>query len=484
MADRQPTVAIIGAGLSGLCLGTRLKAAGFDTFSIFEKADAVGGTWRDNRYPGLACDVPARYFQFTFAPNPDWTRFKAPGHEIRAYLEALVDRFGLAPHLRLGQEVTSARFEAGRWTLRTGDGTTFVADFVVTACGFLHHPLIPDIPGRDSFEGAIFHSSQWESSARIDGARVAVVGTGSTGVQIVETVASVAGRLLHFQRSPHWIFPMPDWRFSGVTRWLMRHMPICNRIGYRYYQAVSQKILGPAPLRKGWQRSLVTALCRANLRTVRDPVLRRALTPDWAPMCKRLVFSTKFYRAVQRDNVAVVTAGINRIEPAGIRTADGILHKVDVIVLATGFHAHAYIRPMQVTGEDGRTLDELWSGGPTAYRSIGLPGFPNFFLMFGPHSPVGHQSIPEGAEAQCGYILQWLDLWRRGVFDTAAPTDEATKLFNEEIVDAYPGQTTWATGGCSSWYVGTNAIPNLWPWSAERYNEMLKAPRLDEFELK
>lgn len=480
---RSPSVAIIGAGVSGLCLATRLKEAGFHNFTIFEKADAVGGTWRDNRYPGLSCDIPARYYQFTFAPNPDWTRFRAPGHEIRSYLEGIADRYELGPHLRFGSEIVSADFDRPRWRLRTKDGEEVVVDFVVTACGFLHHPFIPEIEGMNAFEGAMFHSTRWDESMELNGKRIAVIGTGSTGVQIVETVADTAGTLLHFQRSPQWVFPMPDWAFSRLTRWMLRRVPRFNHVGYRVYQRAISKLLGAAALKKGWARSYVRTVCRLHLRTVRDPELRRALTPDWQPMCKRLVMSTKFYRAVQRDNVRVVSDRIERFEPTGIRTADGRLHELDIIVLATGFHAQAYIQPMQVIGEDGRTLEELWAEEPTAYRTIGLPGIPNFFMMIGPHSPIGTLSIPEGAEAQSGYILQWLQLYRDGVYDTAAPSEEATKAFNEEIRAAYPGENIWATGGCTSWYIGKYRQPNLWPWTNERYTDMLREPQLDEFEL-
>lgn len=476
-------MAIIGAGLSGLCMAVHLKKAGFHDFTIFEGADGVGGTWRDNRYPGLSCDVPARYYQFTFAPNPDWSHFKAPGHEIRAYLEGIAERFELLPHVRFGWEIASAQFDGRQWHLRAKHGEEAVADFVVTACGFLHHPFVPSFEGFDSFEGTKFHSTDWDDSVPIERRRIGVIGTGSTGVQIVETVCETAQSVVHFQRTPQWVFPMPDWEFSKLTRWTLRRFPRLNRPGYLWYQFVLSKVVSTAARRKGWQRSLLAGICRLHLRTVRDPKLREMLTPDWQPMCKRLVMSHKFYRAVQRDNVQVVPERIERFEPTGIRTADGGLHELDVIVLATGFQAHAYIQPMQVIGENERTLEELWSDGPSAYRTIGLPGFPNFFVMTGPHSPIGTLSVPEAAETQSGYILQWLEMYRDGVYDTAAPTDEAAKAFNEEVLAAYPGENIWATGGCTSWYIGQETIPNLWPWTHEEYTKMLSAPRLDEFEL-
>ena len=479
---REPTVVVIGAGLSGLCIATRMKEAGFHDFTILEKADDVGGTWRDNRYPGLTCDIPCRYYQFTFAPNDAWTQFKAPRQEIFSYLERIADQYDLRPHLRFGWDIVSAQFEGGRWHLRARNGDETVADFVITACGFLHRPVIPDIEGLDTFEGAMFHSSRWDESVTIEGRRIAVIGSGSTGVQIVGAVQPVAGRLLHFQRTPQWIFPMPSWEYSRATRYLMRRFPKLNLLAYRAHKRTA-KIAETALLQKGWQRSVINRIVHRHLRTVRDPDLRAALTPDFAPMCKRLVHSKNYYDAVQRDNVQVVIDPIERIEPAGIRTSNGHLHPVDIIVLATGFHAQAYISPMQVTGEGGRTLEELWAGTPTAYRTIGLPGFPNFFMMFGPHSPIAQQSIPEGAETQSGYIVQWLQMYRDGVFDTAAPTEDATQVFNDEVRAAYPGDNVWATGGCSSWYLAEDGVPNIWPWTADRYNEMLSAPRLEDFDL-
>jgi cation diffusion facilitator CzcD-associated flavoprotein CzcO len=262
----------------------------------------------------------------------------------------------------------------------------------------------------------------------------------------------------------------------------MRRFPALTRLGRAGYQAYVEKVFGRAVVRPGWQRTLMSANCRLYLRTVRDPELRRKLTPDYHPMCKRLVFSPGFFRAVQRPNVELVTEAIERLAPRGIVTRDGRLHEADVIVLATGFDAHAYLRPVELVGESGVTLDDAWADGVRAYRSVALPGFPNFFMMLGPHSPIGNQSLITISEAAADYIVGWVRRLRRGDVASVAPTAEATDRFNSEIRAAMPN-TVWVTG-CKSWYLGKDGQPELWPWPPERHAEMLREPALAEFEVR
>jgi cation diffusion facilitator CzcD-associated flavoprotein CzcO len=478
----MPSVAIIGAGMSGLCLAVKLRQAGVEDFTIYEKAGEVGGTWRENRYPGLCCDVPSRYYSYSFAPNPDWSRWYAPGGEIQRYLEGVADRYGLRSKIRFETEVRRAAFAGDRWRIGLADGREEEAAVLVSACGILHHPREPELEGRETFEGRLFHSARWEESTDLRGRRVAVVGTGSTGVQIVSAVAGEVGKLTLFQRTAQWVFWSPNPGYRAATRRLMRRFPALTRLGRAGYQAYVEKIFGRAVVQPGWQRRLMSLNCRLHLRTVRDRELRRKLTPDYHPMCKRLVFSPSFYRAVQRPNVEVVTDGIERLEARGIRTRDGRLHEADVVVLATGFDAHAYLRPIELVGEDGVTLEDSWADGVRAYRSIALPGFPNFFIMLGPHSPVGNQSLITISEAAADYIVGWVERLRRGAFATAVPTIEATERFNAEVRAAMPN-TVWITG-CKSWYLGTDGQPELWPWPPERHTEMLREPALAEFELR
>lgn len=476
-ARRSPRIAIIGAGMSGLCMGARLRMAGIDSFTIYEKASRLGGTWRDNTYPGLTCDIPSRFYQFRFAPNADWSQFYSSGAEIWRYFDSVADRFFLTERVRTGHEVTEALFVDDRWVLSFADGRTDEADFLISACGILRVPNVPSILGADSFEGALFHSARWNHDVPVEGRRVAVIGTGSTGAQIVGALGGVASNVTLFQRTAQWIAPMVNPRYRSVTRALHRRFPALSRLGYDTLR-VTMEWAAVAMTRTGPRRWAMQAMCRAHLRSVRNPQLRKALTPDYQPMCKRLVFSGTFYSAIQRDDVNLVTQKIERIEAAGVRTADGILHKADVIVLATGFDAHAYQRPMKVVGRDGVTLDEAWSDGPRAYMTVSVPRFPNHFMLMGPHTPVGNYSLTQVADTQACYIVNWIQRWQRGEFVTVEPTQEAADRYNAELRAALPG-TIWASG-CQSWYLGADGLPEMWPWAPQRHREMLAEYRPED----
>jgi cation diffusion facilitator CzcD-associated flavoprotein CzcO len=479
--QRTPSIAIVGAGMSGLCMAAKLKAAGIDTFTIYEKADTLGGTWRDNTYPGLTCDVPSRFYQFRFAPNPDWTRWFSDGAEISRYFDRVAADLDINRHVELSSEVTSARFEDPRWRLELAAGREVEADFVISACGLLRIPRIPEIDGLESFEGALFHSARWDHAVPLKRRRVAVVGTGSTGAQIVGALGGVASEVKLFQRTAQWILPMPNLRFSPLTRSLHRRLPLLDRLAYDGVRRFAE-FVAPGLVEPGWRRTLTQQFCRWHLRTIRDPDLRAKLTPDYEPMCKRLIISSAFYPAIQRDDVALVTDAIDRITAEGIVTCDGALHEADVIVMATGFDAHAYMRPMELIGRDGATLDEAWAGGPRAYRTVALPGFPNHFMLMGPHSPVGNYSLTEIAETQAGYITAWIQQWQAGAYDTAAPTATATERFNADLREALPG-TVWATG-CNSWYLGEAGLPELWAWVPQKHRQMLAEPCHADYELR
>ncbi|BBX97413.1 flavin-containing monooxygenase [Mycobacterium lacus] len=481
MTRRDPAVAIVGAGMSGLCVAIALLRNGITNITIYEKADEVGGTWRENTYPGLTCDVPSRFYQYTFDKNPDWTHLFSPGPEIQTYLRGVADRHALRDRIRFGTEIVSARFDAGRWVLRTDAGAESTADFLISATGVLHHPRIPAIAGLADFGGTVFHSARWDHRVPLRGRRIAVIGTGSTGVQIICGLAGLAGKLLMFQRTAQWILPLPNPRYSRLASVCHRAVPWLGWAAYRAYSLVFE-LLAAAVTRPGWQRKLMGAVCRANLRTVRDPGLRRALTPDYQPMCKRLVMSGGFYRAMQRDDVELVTAGIDHVEHRGIVTDDGVLHEADIIVLATGFDTHAFFRPMRLTGRDGIVADDVWRDGPRAHQTVAMPGFPNFFMMLGPHSPVGNFALTAVAESQADHILQWIQRWRRDEFDTVEPTSSATETFNAELRAAMPN-TVWTTG-CDSWYLGKDGVPEVWPFTPARHRTMLANPDPEQYELR
>lgn len=476
-----PRVAIVGAGASGICLAVRLRQSGLTSFTVFEKADAVGGTWRDNTYPGLMCDVPSRYYSFSFAPRPDWSQVFAPGNEIRDYLEQVTDDFGVRDHVRFGTGVERTDWVDDRWQVTLDDGSVETFDVVVSATGVLRDPKYPAIEGLEDFTGAMFHSARWDHEARVAGRRVGVIGTGSSGVQIVTALAGVADAVSMFVRKPHWVLALPSLPYTPLGTFLHRHVPGLGRLAHRVWRWIFEQTMSHAATRPGVRRRLVGWLARACLRTVKDPELRAKLTPTDDPLCKRLIISGGFYREVQRDSVEVVTEGIDRIEPAGVRTVDGRLHELDVLVLATGFHSQRYMHPMAVTGDDGRTLDEVWDQSPHSYQTVAMPHFPNWFMLQGPHSPVANQSLIQIAETQAEYVLQCIQLVDEQ--DVAiAPSEEATERFNRSLGEQMP-DTAWASG-CDSWYLDANGNPTVWPWLAEEHRHRLARPDLADFEVR
>ncbi|WP_280384670.1 flavin-containing monooxygenase [Nocardia wallacei] len=479
--SRRPRVAIVGAGISGICLGVFLRRAGFHDFTIFEKAAGFGGTWRDNSYPGLVCDVPSRYYQFTFAKNPDWTQLYSTGPQINRYLTEVAHAHRLHRHTRWHSEITAAEFDGRAWHLTTAAGARERFDFVVCATGFLHHPRLPQIPGLDDFAGPAFHSSRWDHGIDLRGKRIGVIGTGSTGTQLVRALAGRVPRVVLFQRSAQWVLPTVNRPYTRLSRALYRRWPALSALSYRL-NALTFALFSRGLVRPGPVRQVINAVCAAHLRTVRDPELRRALTPDYPPMCKRLVVSDGFYAAVQRPDVDLVTAAVDRIDPHGVVTADGRHHDLDILVLATGFDSHAYMRPMAITGTGGRTLDQVWADGPHAFEAMMLPGFPNLFMLIGPHSPVANHPLTAVAEAQSRRIVEWLRAWRDGEFTTVEPTAAATAAYNERLRAAMPG-TVWAAG-CHSWYLGRNGIPEVWPSSPARFDRLMRrAPVLADYAL-
>lgn len=462
--------------MSGICMGAMLHRAGIGDFTVFEKATRVGGTWRENTYPGIACDVPSRFYQFTFAPNPDWTHRMSPGAEIWAYFEKVADDCGVSERIRFSTTVTEARWTGSAWRVTASDGSADDYDFVISATGILHHPAYPDIEGLETFAGPAFHSARWDHSVALEDKRVGMIGTGSTGVQILSDLSDKVERFVMFQRTPHWVVPLKNPEFSVLTRRLHRLLPAYDRFSYHVSRKVIEA-LSPALLHPGRTRRLLSWYTRRQLNRVADPALRAALTPDSEPMCRRLIVSPNYFDAVQRDNVDLVDTAIDHIEPTGVVTTDGVLHEIDVLVLATGFDAHAYLRPINLIGPapepggEGYTLDDAWAAGPRAYQTVAIPGFPNFFLFMGPNSPVGNYSLTAIAETQGRYALEWIGRWQRREFETAMPTAAATADFYVGVREAMP-DTVWATG-CKSWYLGVDGQPELFPWAPEHHRKLL-----------
>lgn len=474
---------MIGAGASGLMALIKLREAGFDDLVAFEKADDLGGTWRDNRYPGIACDVPSLAYRYSFAPNAEWSHFLSPGHEILAYLRQTAMRYDVTRFVRYDSEVVRAEHVAGGWQLETTQGDQGRFDAVVTATGVLHHPVLPALPGLADFRGPAFHSARWDDGVTIAGKRVGIVGTGSTAVQIVGAIVDDVAQVTLFQRTAQWIRPLANKPISEEKRRAYRANPDLLDFEYQRITGWQNTEFAAAIVGKNSHayRDLVRD-CAEHLATVRDPELRRKLTPDYQVGCKRLVMSDRFYDAIQRPNAALVTEPIARVRPEGIETADHRLHALDVLVLATGFNTHQFMRPMRVTGRRGLTLDAAWAHGNEAYLTVAIPDFPNWFMIGGPHSPIGNFAWLQTAETQFGYVLQLIRRLQRGDATEIAPTASAAAAFNAALRDQLP-ETIWATG-CTSWYIDERGQVASWPWTFDKFVDDLRAPRWDDFELR
>jgi cation diffusion facilitator CzcD-associated flavoprotein CzcO len=481
MADNgssRATVGVIGAGVSGLAMGLALQDAGIP-FAIFEKGPEVGGTWRDNRYPGLTIDVPAPLYTFAGHRHPGWRRWMPGWEEILDYHRDVATRTGLRRHIRFGSEVVSATWTGAEWNVETAAGDSESFRVLVCASGFLHHPRIPDFEGLDEFRGELVHSARWRDEIVTAGRRVGVIGCGSTGVQLVTALGGVASHLTLFQRTPQWIFPLPDFPIPRVARRALAATPRTSDYVVEGLVRFADWFVGGASVKQDWRRRLVQRLAKRNLATVRDPQLRAKLRPPDAALCKRPVVSTRFYKVAQRDDVDVVTSPIAQVTPGGVRTADGVDHDLDVLILATGFEAHNYMRPIAMRGEEGRTLAEAWAAGPHGYRTVALTGFPNMFMLMGPHSPLNTIAIHESAELQSAYVMQMLEIMERERIVSLAPTADATERWLQYIRDGMPG-TVWASG-CNSWYLGDGETPVLWPYDRRAWHAALRRPQLADY---
>jgi len=468
--------------LSGILSSIKLEQAGFSDHVIYEKAPALGGTWHYNTYPGVACDVPSHLYSYSFAPNPSWSRVFSGGSEILAYIERVARDYRVEQKVRFSEEVTQCAWTGGRWQIETSSGRRDVADVVIAATGVTHHPNVPNLPGLPRFKGAAFHSAQWDHSVPIDGRRIGIIGTGSTATQLVAALASRVSSLALFQRTAQWVMPQENTEYSSEDRERFERQPermrgLRNELARRFAENFSDAVVDvDSP-----QLKVIEDLCRANLeRSVSDASLRDKLRPDYRPACKRLIISPDFYQAVQRANVDVVIEGIEVVEPRGVRTRDGELHELDVLVLATGFRTDRFVRPTAVIGRNGLELSDLWSKRPSAYYSVAIPQIPNFFLLNGPNSPVGNFSLIEVAELQMDYILQLVELLRTGQCRALAPSESAATDF-EQARSAATQRTVWTTG-CRSWYLDDRGIPASWPWTMARFRAEMRAPDLSAFE--
>lgn len=474
-------ILIIGSGFSGIGMAIALRRHGIDDIVILERAATLGGTWRDNRYPGCACDVESTLYSFAFAPNPDWSRTFSPQPEIEAYLHRVAESHGVLPLIRYGEEVTSARWDDAtqRWAVTSTNGQ-WQAHVVVMATGALSDPLMADLPGLASFAGPSFHTARWDAGVPIAGKRVAVIGTGASALQVIPAIQPIVRQLVVSQRTPAWVLPRFD---RAVPRWLRalyRRVPLTQRL-VRALQHLKHETLF-LPFRHASVRRMAEAVIGLHLKhQVRDLALRRALTPTYAIGCKRLVLSDDYYPAMTQPNVTLVPAGVVRVEPDAIVTADGARHAVDVIIHATGFRVTDPILAPNIVGREGRSLAAAWQGSPQAYMGTTVAGFPNLFMLGGPNTGLGHSSVIMMAEAQFAHVLGVLDLAARRGGGAAEPSGAAQARF-VEWMDSSLATTVWLRGGCTSWYLDrTGRNSTLWPFGVDRFRRTVSPVRAADY---
>ena len=475
---KAPRFIIIGSGISGVLMGIKLREAGYRDFTILEKARNMGGTWRDNIYPGVACDVAAHLYSYSFARNPGWKTRYAKGPDIWKYHHDVAQKYGVLPHIEYNKEVTSVVYENGGWTLSTQDGNHYQADVVISAVGRLHHPVIPDIKGVESFAGHSFHTARWDASVDVRNKRVGVIGTGSTATQVITALAKDVSALTVFQRTPQWVFPVKN---TPNPWWQRLSFRLSKSRWQRYFRQLESETeaRGKATTGSTEARTARDQVCHDMLASLKDPELRRKLTPDYEVGCKRLVFSDGFYDAIQQPSVNVITDAIAEIEPAGVRTADGVLHELEVLVYATGFDAHAYLRPMKVTGLDGKTLDDVWADLPLSYQSVAIPHMPNFLLINGPYSPGGSASVIGIVEAQVDYLMQLINRIAKDDVQLS-PSEEVSRAWLEGVREL-ARNSLWGTGGCQSWYLDKTGTPTLNPITLTELKQQIARPDYDDF---
>ncbi len=479
---RTPSVAIIGAGFGGIGLAMTLKRAGIDSFTILEKAEGIGGVWRDNTYPGAACDVPSHLYSFSFEPNPDWSRVYSPQSEILSYLERCVEEYGIGPKLRLGVEVERADFdeESGRWRIETGGGETVEADVLVSACGQLSRPALSRIPGADRFEGPIFHTARWDHDVELDGKRVAVIGTGASTIQVVPAIASRVEQLDVYQRSAPYVIPKKDRAYRPWERALFRVFPPA-RWAQRFRQWLAFEIFVSAFNQFRPVAKLGIRMHERHLDDqVSDPALKEALNPDHVLGCKRVLISGDYYEALDRPNVELTIGGVRELSQSGVVGADGTERPADVVVLSTGFESTRFLAPMEIRGRGGVELNEAWGDGANAYLGMTVTGFPNLFIMYGPNTNLGSGSIIFQLESQMRYILDAVRKLRSRA-GSLSVRPEVQASFDREIQDRL-STSVWQTG-CSNWYIDENGRnTNNWPGFTLEYRRRTRRLDLDDYE--
>ena len=466
-ASRELSVGVVGAGFGGVGMGIRLRQAGIEQFTIFERGDTVGGVWRANTYPGAACDVPSHLYSYSFAPGHNWSRRYAPQAEILRYLDDTARDFGITPHIRFGTEVTKATFDAeeGRWTLVTDDGARHAFDVLVTACGQLTRPAIPRVEGIEDFAGPAFHSAEWDHDVDLSGRRVAVIGTGASAIQFVPEVAKEAASTVIYQRSAPWILPKSDRTYPEWEQRIFKRFPLrvaAARAGmFAFFEMGTYGFTGTEAIMKPFQK---VADWERNRQLAGDPELLAKATPAYTIGCKRILFTSDWYPTLLRDDVELVTDDVERVTADGV-VAGGVERAADVIVWGTGFQSHNFVAPMDVHGLDGRELNAVWGERAEAFLGTTVSGFPNMFVMYGPNTNHGSGSVPYTLESQFNYAIDGIRRLRDGGLKWIDLRPETQERWRAEIAER--SRTTVWTTGCANWYVNdkgenTNNWPGPW----------------------
>ena len=490
-ADISVDVLIVGAGFSGIGMGIKLLEAGMKNFLVIEKSDDLGGTWYENRYPGCACDVPAHLYSFSFERNPGWTRMFAGQQEIWQYLKSCVQRYGLAPYICFNTRFREAAWNesAGRWRITASgnsrDNLTIRARVLISGMGALHVPHYPEIPGVERFSGPSFHSATWRSDVDLSGKTVAVIGTGASAIQFIPHVAPRVGKLYIFQRTPPWIVPRLDFGISEKWRERFRRVPTLTwAIRQLLFFSLEWRVLsflGDRLVREYFQR-----IAHRHLeRSVSEPKLRAALTPRYQIGCKRILLSDDFYPTFKRRNVELVTDRIAEVRERSVVTQDGVERPVDVLIYGTGFHVTDQFIGMKLFGRGGIEIHDAWRKRMSAYLGVTVSGFPNFFMLLGPNTGLGHNSVVLMIEAQVGYVMKCLKLMRQRNISAMEVRAESQQHFVANLHD-HMARTVWQSGGCRSWYQDTRTGENttLWPGSVIQYFRAMRSVSTSEYDLR
>ena len=481
------SVAVVGGGFGGVGAAVMLHRAGYDNVTVFDRGERVGGVWHHNSYPGAACDVPSHLYEFSFAPNPNWSRRYAPQPEIQDYLENVAREHGVLDRIRTNTEVVSARWDDTRnkWLIKTrslrpstssGHISTssghvvddHEVDVLITACGQLSLPRLPAIKGIDTFEGPAFHTAEWRHDVDLAGKRVAVLGTGCSAIQVVPAIQPMVDRLSVYQRSPAWTIPRLDFGYSARTRRAFARFPALQRLdraaAFNFFELATLALTS-----QPWLRPAFRAVARHQItKTIKDPELRQKVTPTDEVGCKRVMPTDTWYATLTRPNVDLITDSILEVTNHGIRTAEGRNDPVDVIILATGFRTHGFVTPMEIIGKGNRTLAQVWSNKPRAYLGLSVPNFPNLFLLYGPNTGGGAGSVIYMIESGMRHVISALDALEQADAQRIEIRQPAADAFDAELRAALPG-TVWHTG-CTNWYVDANGHnANQWPWTFTTY---------------